>query len=252
LFDYDYSITVIIPVHNGESTIARCINSVLNQDSNFVKQILVYNDASSDNTQKILDELCKNNAKIKVFHGVNNIGAGASRNLLLKKVKTEFLAFLDSDDFWYSHKIREQVSAIQQYNLDVCTCWYDIYAENGQKISTRKPTVNINYHTLLITNWIPMSMTVVRTNLAHARIMPDIRKRQDYAYWLFLFQNNNALKCKMLPTVLGGYQKHSRSLSHSKVDNVKHNFLLFRNIMCFSVFKSTALVAINIIVRIFR
>ena len=77
------------------------------------------------------------------------------------------------------------------------------YLAGHQKIKV----TNFSMH---LTNWLPMSMTVVRSDLQGVRDMPLIRSRQDYAYWLTLFNKNKHLKCGIIHEALGGYTKQKK------------------------------------------
>ena len=247
----DFQVTVIIPCYNSEQTIYRAIKSVL--DSSFQPyEILVYDDNSTDGTIEVIEENFSDNAAVKVFKGVKNKGAGNARNELIKKAGGNFIAFLDSDDFWYEKKLEDQVKAIESGNYDIITCGYDVFDENGQFLGSRSPIKTINNYTMHLTNWLPTSMTVFRKNLEGAQEMPLIRRRQDYGFWLRIFKNNKKLKCYVIDKPLGGYLRRSDSLSSSKVDNLKFNFRLFREVMKYSFIFSIILVFFNAAIRILR
>jgi len=88
--------SIIIPVYNTERYLKRCIDSVLNQDyQNY--EIIIINDGSPDNCEEIL-KTYKNNPKIKIIKQTNH-GLSYSRNVGIKKSKSDYIIFLDSDDF---------------------------------------------------------------------------------------------------------------------------------------------------------
>ncbi len=84
--------SIIIPVKNGEKTIKKCIDSLLNLDcENF--DILVVDDGSKDNTLKILKDYTK---KIKLIT-VDKVGPSRARNLAVTHADAQYIAFTDSD-----------------------------------------------------------------------------------------------------------------------------------------------------------
>lgn len=88
-------VSTIIPVYNGEDTIARAIDSALAQD--FASQeIIVVNDGSTDNTAEVLAGY---GDRIRVIHQMNG-GAAHARNAGITVAGGEYLAFLDADDEW--------------------------------------------------------------------------------------------------------------------------------------------------------
>ncbi|MEL0455961.1 glycosyltransferase family 2 protein [Flavobacteriaceae bacterium SZ-1-7] len=102
----EFSVSVIIPVYNGEQFIEKAILSALNQPE--VTEVIVVDDGSTDDTQIILEELKSNNPKIKVFHHKNNQNKGrsASRNLGIEKATENYIAFLDADDFYLENRFQ--------------------------------------------------------------------------------------------------------------------------------------------------
>jgi glycosyltransferase involved in cell wall biosynthesis len=90
-------VTVVIPLYNKEKSIARAINSVLNQtEQNF--EIIVVNDGSTDNSASAVENL-QVLEKLKLIHQENR-GECAARNRGIKEASTELIAFLDADDEW--------------------------------------------------------------------------------------------------------------------------------------------------------
>ena len=94
-----YQIQVVIPVYNGEATLARCLDSLLAQT--FLQwQALVVDDASLDRTEDILREYAAKDNRFRCFRAERNCGAAGARNLALSVADAPYLAFLDADDVW--------------------------------------------------------------------------------------------------------------------------------------------------------
>lgn len=91
-----YAISVIVPCYNSESFIKKCISLLINQ--NFTKnfEIIIVDDASSDNTVEIIKSYNLNNINLYLLE--NNSGPAAARNVGLKKANGEYVFFLDVDD----------------------------------------------------------------------------------------------------------------------------------------------------------
>ena len=119
----------MIPVYNGEKTIAETIESALNQSfSNF--EIIVINDGSQDSTLDAITSI--QDSRIKIF-SYPNAGTSASRNRGVDQSSGEFIAFLDADDLWTSDKLEAQLAALQE-NPDaaVAYSWTNFIDETGQ------------------------------------------------------------------------------------------------------------------------
>jgi glycosyltransferase involved in cell wall biosynthesis len=108
-----HSVDVIIPVYNGKRFIERSILSVLNQ-TYLPSRILVIDDGSTDGTADILKKIKtdldqKGGPKIKLLHG-NHLGPSAARNIGLKEISADYVAFLDADDEWLPNKLEKQIN----------------------------------------------------------------------------------------------------------------------------------------------
>ena len=123
------TISVIIPVYNGEKTIKQTIESVLNQTFRDF-ELLIINDGSQDATLEIIQAI--NDERIQVF-SYQNSGVSASRNRALTKAKGEFISFIDADDLWTPNKLELQFKALQDNpQAAVAYSWSDWIDESGQ------------------------------------------------------------------------------------------------------------------------
>ena len=86
-------ISIYVPVYNGEKTLERCINSVLEQSIK-PSNILILNDCSNDNTIEILK---KYGALIRIKSNQSNLGLSHSRNIAVNELKTRYIASIDAD-----------------------------------------------------------------------------------------------------------------------------------------------------------
>ena len=120
--------TIIIPCHNGEKTIARTLASVHAQTCEDWSVLLV-NDASTDATAEFFEEFARFDARFRMIDGPGE-GASAARNLALKHVTTDLIAFLDADDLWEPTRL----SVFQQFfdrqaDADIAYSRYAFFTE---------------------------------------------------------------------------------------------------------------------------
>ncbi|MDJ0701850.1 MAG: glycosyltransferase [Leptolyngbyaceae cyanobacterium MO_188.B28] len=123
------TISVIIPVFNGERTIQETVESVLNQTfSDF--ELIIINDGSQDKTLTIVQEF--NDSRISIF-SYQNAGLAASRNRGIENATGEYISFIDADDLWTSDKLEAQYHALQS-NPDaaVAYSWTNCIDEQSQ------------------------------------------------------------------------------------------------------------------------
>lgn len=108
------SISVIIPAYNVEQFIETAIVSALNQPE--VNEVVVVDDGSADATVQLVKAMQLSNDKIKLYHHDKNSNKGrsATRNLGIKKASEQYIAFLDADDFYLSHRFTNDEKLFQE------------------------------------------------------------------------------------------------------------------------------------------
>jgi len=217
-----------------------------------ISEILIYNDGSTDDTEIVIRELESNNKLIKAWSGEKTRGAGYARSFLLKKASSQFIAFLDSDDLWKHNKLAQQMDIMaKDENTVIVFSGYDIF-KNGRLIGHRSPFPKVNFWSMHISNWIPMSTAVVRKSANGSAEMPIMRRRQDYVYWLLILKNNPQGLVKSAPESLVIYNRGATSLSSSKLKNLAYNYRVFRDNLHYSPYSSAFFVCLNSITRVFR
>lgn len=148
-------VSVIIPAYNSEKTIAKTIQSVLNQDYSPI-EIIVVNDGSLDYTEKIVKEF-----KEVKYISQKNSGVSVARNNGLSHANGEFIQYLDADDLLAEGKLRLQVSALQNNNADVAYGdWKKFIEEDSifKELELVKRSMDKRPEIELITDfWIPLA-----------------------------------------------------------------------------------------------
>jgi teichuronic acid biosynthesis glycosyltransferase TuaG len=110
-------ISIVIPVYNCGSLVSETLNSVLNQTFQDFEVIFV-NDGSTDNSAQILEDLKKQDSRIKVIHQKNG-KQGKARNNGISHAQGEWIAFLDADDLWAANKLSLQLYKTLEANVDL-------------------------------------------------------------------------------------------------------------------------------------
>lgn len=102
-------ISVVIPAFNAAGTLPRAIQSIARQ-SLLPTEIIIVDDASTDNTINVIQQLCATHPElsIKVIVLPKNAGPGTARNVGWNACGGSYIAFLDSDDTWHPQKVEIQ------------------------------------------------------------------------------------------------------------------------------------------------
>ena len=111
--------SVIIPLYNCQETIIPAINSIQYQNMTQIEIILI-NDFSSDNTSYIVENLQKNDQRIKIINNIRNMGTLYSRSIGALASRGEYIFNLDNDDIYFSHDLFDSIYKIgKDENLDI-------------------------------------------------------------------------------------------------------------------------------------
>lgn len=121
-YDNKSFISIIIPTYNRSKTIAKAIESVIDQTYHNWELIIV-DDASTDNTDEIVKEYLENDGRIQYVKGESNKGANVRRNQGIQRAKGEYIAFLDSDNYWEPTKLEKQMVLLEEdKEASICFC----------------------------------------------------------------------------------------------------------------------------------
>jgi glycosyltransferase involved in cell wall biosynthesis len=110
-------VTVGITAWNAADTIERAVRSALAQDWRPI-EIVVVDDASSDDTAAILMCLAAGNQEVRIFTQPVNGGVGVARNRVLAEAHGEFVAFFDDDDESLPERVSAQLTRILDYERE--------------------------------------------------------------------------------------------------------------------------------------
>lgn len=119
----NYKLSVIITVYNGENDIENCFKSLLKQTIGFENlEIIIHNDASTDKTLKILEKYADKYDNVKVTTSKTNRGCGGGRNVGLREVTSDYVAFVDIDDELTSTYFETLYNTITENDVDIVQC----------------------------------------------------------------------------------------------------------------------------------
>lgn len=206
------SISVVVPVFNGEKTIEETINSILNQTFQDI-EVIIINDGSTDATLETIKKI--SDSRIKIF-SYPNAGLSASRNRGISQAKGEYISFIDADDLWTSDKLESQWQALQKNpQAAVAYSWTDYIDESSKFLkSGRRIKVNGDaFSKLLITNFLENgSNPLIRQNALEkvGGFDESLPAAEDKDMWLRLAANYEFV-CVEKPQIL--YRTSTSSMS---------------------------------------
>jgi glycosyltransferase involved in cell wall biosynthesis len=201
-------VSIIIPTYNRADDLKRALQSVFDQTFNDWEVVVVDNH-SADNTDSLIESF--NGPKIRLFKIHNEGVIAASRNLGLKHALGEYIAFLDSDDWWHPHKLEVSLKYLQR-GADVV--YHDLFRakKSNQRIFWKKVLArnlkNPIFDDLVANgNALPNSSVVVRKQVLDVIKGLDEDRNliaaEDYDAWLRVAKISE--KFAKIPQTLGYY-----------------------------------------------
>lgn len=209
-------ISVVIPSFNHGQWIGSAIDSIINQTySNW--EVIVVDNCSTDSTDYVLSKY-KNN-RVKILKVDNNGSIAFSRNVGLNLAKGEWIAFLDSDDFWAENKLEECSKYFTESTDFIYHDLSTILASEGNfqtgRIKSRKLKSPIFLDLLLKGNTISTSSSIVRAETI--RKIDGMREDlnligvEDYNAWLRISRISEGFR--HVKKTLGTYRIHDNNSS---------------------------------------
>ena len=232
----DYGlVSIITPSYNSAEFIAETIESILAQTyTNW--ELLITDDCSTDKTNEIVSQYIQKDNRIKLFNLTKNSGAGVARNNSIKKAKGRYLAFCDSDDCWLPEKLEKQLRFMEENNCSFSYTSYYTCEENGTIKGKILAPSKISYFNLICNDNMGCLTTMYNTEKIGKLYMPTIRKRQDWGYKLMIIQKSKY--AFGMQECLAKYRLRNNSLSANKMNLVKYNINVYKEVLKYSTLKA--------------
>lgn len=243
-------VSIITPSYKSEKFISQTIKSVLSQTYKNWEMIII-DDVSPDNSNKVIEEYCKKDSRIKLIKLGINSGPAVARNRAIEEANGRYIAFLDADDLWMSEKLEKQLAYMQVKDCALSYTAYKTMSEDGKNLNVNiNPPMRLTYKELLKSNRIGCLTAIYDTYKIGKVYMPLIKKRQDYGLWLKILSNIDT--AYGVNELLATYRIMSNSISSNKIDLLKYNYALFREHEKFSAIKSLYYLGWNIYIKVMK
>lgn len=217
-------VSVIIPTYNCSRYIGAALQSVLDQDFQDF-EIFVVDDGSTDNTREIVKFIT--DCRLKYLYQENK-GPASARNTGINASDSKYLAFLDADDVFLSHKLATQVAAMEEEpNLGLLAGGYYRVDENGELHSAFIPSSlysRLNLLTLVhACPIVPNAVLVRRDWVVRVGLFDEqLRPQEDWDLWLRLALEG----CRMAwdDRIVSIYRFHRKNISRNGELMFEHAF----------------------------
>lgn len=215
-------ISIIVPVYNGEKTLLRCVNSIVNQSYNNLEIILV-NDGSTDSSFAMCDDFAQQDKRIKVINQ-DNAGRNIARNQGMAAATGEFISFMDQDDYLDQNYFKNLHDQIEEYDSDIAICDYKYFdyktPEELAVITTEEKTKAMGgydsdewltklgefYRTIEIPVIVPWAKIIRRSCMKNVSFPHDRSLAEDIKTMWKFYQNAKRISFKTSPDYIN--QQH--------------------------------------------
>jgi glycosyltransferase involved in cell wall biosynthesis len=202
-------VSILIPVFNGEKYIVESITSILGQSYSTI-EVIVVNDGSTDNTKNILNELSKQDSRLRVFH-CDNKGLVKTLNFGIDKAEGKFVARMDADDISHKNRIELQYNEmIANEKLVICGSWYQKFGHENKVFKLSTESEDIKLETLLAPHFCHPAVMMRTDVLKQVLYKEDYNLAEDYKLWVDLMDKGEFFN---IPQILLDYRVHPNQVS---------------------------------------
>lgn len=241
--------SIIVPVHNAEKYVHKCLNSIINQTFKDF-EVLIIDDFSSDGTVEVVNQIIGSYENFKLISLPKNFGVANARNVGIRQANGKYICFLDDDDLWLKNKLQVEHDFIKEKKAKWVFSNYEVLDENHNHLGTRfRLPGKYNYEKMLSRgNPVGLLTVAVEANILKRNYFKEVG-HEDYDLWLRL--SSQGVEGHLLGDVLAQYTKRSNSRSSNKIKSIIWTYSCFRRNGC-NMLMSTRLLlgyAFNVINR---
>jgi glycosyltransferase involved in cell wall biosynthesis len=221
----NFLLTVCIITYNHEKFIAKAIESVLTQQTNFEFKIVIADDFSTDKTREVLEYYkIKYKNKIELLLQKENVGAARNWLDLLKIPSSKYVAYLEGDDFWIDpFKLQMQIDFMES-NLDYSFCFHNVKINSAHKndsFNYPKPKFDtLNFVQILLTHYVPSSSILYR-NYDWVRQLPSFFIKSISGDIPFELMLSSKGKVKYFEKEMATYNRNIYSITQQPKDKLQ-------------------------------
>ena len=226
-------VSIILPNFNSSNYILDTIKSIENQSYKKWRLIIV-DDCSDKKTLDILKKI--KNKKIQIYYFKKNMGAGYCRNYAIKKSKSAFLAFIDSDDLWEKNKLKAQINFMIKNKYNFTYTYYHTINENSNFLNPVLTPKIFNFESFVKNTSIATSTMIIRRDLVKNIKFPDTKICEDYFFKCQILKKINYAIC--YPFFLTKYRVRKNSLQSNRFKNLLWMWKINKNLNHFNIFKN--------------
>ena len=230
------SVDIVLPNYNSAPYVSETINSIINQTFKNWKLIVVDGNSNIE-TRKVLEKY-SNHSNINIIWLKKNKKAGFCRNLAMRNSKSDYIAFIDSDDIWEKEKLSKQLDFMikNKYHFTY-TNYIPFKNENGQNnLKEIKPEKFFNFNKFTKNTSIATSTMIIKRSLIGNTKFTNTKICEDYFFKCQMLKKANFAYC--FSENLMKYRIRKNSLQSNKIRNLYWIWYINKNYNKMSLIKN--------------
>lgn len=225
-----------MPFYNDRAYVSDSVHSIINQSFKDWELIIIDDCSPNKDAVEELKRIGQLDSRISVLTASVNGGGGNARNIGIKAAKGRFIAFCDSDDWWYPTKLEEQVNFMLENQYEFTCSYYEDAYEDLTPYYTMKQSLKQSFDDLIKGCNIGTPGVVYDTERIGKIYMPNLRRAEDWGTWLNILQKVDFIHT--YPKVLWKYRHVAKSASSNKLKSSLSVIEMYQSVLKYSRIKS--------------
>ena len=229
-------VSVIMPAYNAAPFIGEAISSVIAQTVTDW-ELIVVDDCSQDETCQVVSAFMQEDPRIRLVHNESNMGVAKTRNRGMDLCKGQYVALLDSDDYWKPQLLEKMLARAKKTGADIIYCSYELVDEQGEKVCNDfivPPATTFDES--IVRSVITCSTVLLTEQLASKHRFPTNMYHEDIALWFQILRDGGT--ARGVEEVLAAYRQRANSRSAGKLKSACRRWTIYRKHLGMPLVKS--------------
>lgn len=230
------NVSIIMPYYNAAQYIRETVGAIISQTYKDWELIIVDDCSPAPETVDVLKDVADMDVRIKVLRTVKNGGAGIARNVGIRAAQGRYLAFCDSDDWWYPTKLEEQLRFMEGNNHPFTCTWYEDANEKLESYYTMKQAPRQTFKSMIAGCNVGTPGVMIDTQVLGKKYMPALRRAEDWGLWMEYLRDTDYLVT--YPKALWKYRHVEGSETSQKLKLIKSVVAMYKTVIGMNTLKA--------------
>lgn len=225
-----------MPYYNSARFIFETVASIKAQTYRDWELIIIDDCSTAIETTSVLDKVSMIDGRVRILQTEKNGGAGVARNVGIESAKGRYIAFCDSDDWWYPTKLEEQLQFMQDNSFPFTCTWYEDANDDLEVYYTMKQAPKQSYRSMIAGCNVGTPGVMIDTLVLGKELMPPLRRAEDWGLWMKYLKKTDYLYT--YPKALWKYRHIAGSETANKWKQMKAVVSMYHTVLGMNVVKA--------------